>query len=1058
MALDRGKKEVKLKPINSEVPHVETKSKLSIAADAFQPAFEQMEKNALALQRANWMTEFMKSTTEAYTGFQSEFKNDPDGMSTATNTWTQNKLESVPPAYRIEAASILAHKNANMIGYANNNYITIQTNNAIAGNVEKMAITAEDTYNAYEVILNDSTSNTEAKIAKINLETQNQISARLNHDAHESGILADNGTITKVSHDKLVNNSVEQFKKNYLLAIMQTLPEDQAFLYLQSWLNGKDLYPVEDQSNPTFAKVNQYYESIENREKTFREVWNIYNNIRGTKLNSLNKNKDYDFDGATQKGGAFHWSNFLNGNNKNTALYIKEFANGASVSETKKLIKHKTNMELIADHAAAAMNGEYIHGLNKKDKELMFEMIMWQHNIFNPKEIIDVNHPQFMAMKTIFKKQGHLPEVWKNYLNSPTGDLSEDTVYENFIRKLDLYNEIKNDFSINELDTNDGFLKYAANNDFMTRADLIDASKKWGSKDNKVISEYVENLVTQDVNKFHFMINEALDGNPDWFDDIFKPFRSSVSRDLSLSTIFGDGNKYSSVLFPDSWTMWAQSPSELFEDNPQLLAEFSQKVKEKIILNAPNSSFNLYDKKNSVITNAVFEALDEMLHGGWAPSKYTKDGKYHLTKNGIENEFGINGTALNADAMAHIDAWWEGLPDDLKSGALGFKDDGSEWTLQEIKNVIMDTDTNIIYEPTNHTVNGKVGYKISIKNPNGKIIRITDGNAIWQPDGYDKVINNDAPANNAQLVEWLAQDRKNFIDNWLGPHKPTDAWYETVTKKASHGIEKMKIRMADWSWMIDFPFVDDIPHEWKPFKMLFDIGASVPDLSEKKKELEIQANKEKEKMTYSEEIFSNSLIPDNAKLAEALYAPHEMPIKHYNDQSQFMHFVTNNWQDKSLPLTFRTNNYMAVKKIDGGWNGALDLKNEGNTAAVFAHPADSIRAGVIVMMNMSTITNTKVLKRYGDQPSIRQILLEYAENNIPYLKAAEEAGFDVSEKINFQDQQQMHKLIKFMIKHEMGTEAFNKYYPEDNLILDAYIQQGYRNGLNHFAGKYYYNK
>ena len=40
----------------------------------------------------------------------------------------------------------------------------------------------------------------------------------------------------------------------------------------------------------------------------------------------------------------------------------------------------------------------------------------------------------------------------------------------------------------------------------------------------------------------------------------------------------------------------------------------------------------------------------------------------------------------------------------------------------------------------------------------------------------------------------------------------------------------------------------------------------------------------------------------------------------------------------------------------------------------------------------------------------------------------------------------------------MGTEAFNKYYPEDNLILDAYIQQGYRNGLNHFAGKYYYNK
>ena len=46
------------------------------------------------------------------------------------------------------------------------------------GNVEKMAITAEDTYNAYEVILNNSTDNTEAKLAKINLETENNISAK----------------------------------------------------------------------------------------------------------------------------------------------------------------------------------------------------------------------------------------------------------------------------------------------------------------------------------------------------------------------------------------------------------------------------------------------------------------------------------------------------------------------------------------------------------------------------------------------------------------------------------------------------------------------------------------------------------------------------------------------------------------------------------------------------------------------------------------------------------------------------------------------------------------
>ena len=35
----------------------------------------------------------------------------------------------------------------------------------------------------------------------------------------------------------------------------------------------------------------------------------------------------------------------------------------------------------------------------------------------------------------------------------------------------------------------------------------------------------------------------------------------------------------------------------------------------------------------------------------------------------------------------------------------------------------------------------------------------------------------------------------------------------------------------------------------------------------------------------------------------------------------------------------------------------------------------------------------------------------------------------------------------------MGNEAFDKYYPKGNLILNAYIQQGYRNGVNHFADK-----
>ena len=41
-----------------------------------------------------------------------------------------------------------------------------------------------------------------------------------------------------------------------------------------------------------------------------------------------------------------------------------------------------------------------------------------------------------------------------------------------------------------------------------------------------------------------------------------------------------------------------------------------------------------------------------------------------------------------------------------------------------------------------------------------------------------------------------------------------------------------------------------------------------------------------------------------------------------------------------------------------------------------------------------------------------------------------------------------------MIEHEMGSEAFNNYYPPENqLYLDAMILEGYDLGINSYGGK-----
>ena len=1064
MALDSGEKVVKLKEISGSVPYVPAKSKLSIAVDAFTPALKQLEKNALAVDQANWYNDFIEKTSAQYEIFSEEYKHDPNGMAASTKTYTDNLLNTVPKAFRVQAASILAHKNSAMIGTATNAYIGLQTDKALSGNLETMNNTAADNSAALSVIFNNDLDNAEAKISKINLETQNNSVARLNNDAHMSQILVDNGILDQKNHDIYLDQAIKSWTKNRLLAIMQSFDgEDEAFNYLQSWLNGEDLYPVKDQSNAIFVRANQNLKNYETREDIYTEVFTSFNNLRGKKIADLNKDKNFNLSFQKEFGMPMHFSNFANGANRNAALYIDKYYSTLKTTDKKKVLKELHSIYKITDAAALAMNDQKVTNLNADELEKMFEMIMFNHNIVDPESILSISDANYGKMKAIFAKQGVVPKIWKNYLSTAVGDISNPAVLNDVKKRVELYNDIKNDFGISQLKNTNELIKHIANGNFVSDNSIIAAAESFKTRDMKEITKHINQSVSQDAEKFNKMILHALDNNPSLLDNIFKPFRASVSRDLSLSTFFGDGNKYSKVLIPNNSTLGIQHKFTWFADEPgdvippAIQTEFLEMVKKKLINNAPNSSFDIYENDNKTITTAVFETLEELLAAGHSPSKYTEDGQIRLVKNAIEAEFNINGSALHWSAMNAVDAYYNTLPEDQKANAFGINSrTQTPYTLQEVKNFIIDTDSNIIYQPTNKTVNGKIGYKIIIKNPDGLKIKITDANEVWQPDGWDKNLKPDAPANKAELISYLALERKNIIDKWLGPHDPTDGNVEYLVKQLSHGIEKFKIKLSDFSWMVDIPLMDDLPKEWKPFKMLFDLASTnVPDLSEEGSKIETEIKKIKDALVYEEEINLNNKIDSQAKFAEGLFSPDKMPFQHYNDQTNFMHFVTKNWTDTTLPLTFRTNNYMAVKKIKGKWDGALDLKNEDNNAAVFAHPADSIRAGVIVMMNMSTIVNTKVLKQYGDVPTLKQILTHYAEDSKIYLSEATKAGFDINEGVNFQDQDQMHKLIKFMIRHEMGGEAFDKYYPKNNhMILDAYIQQGYRNGLNHFAGKF----
>ena len=136
MALDRGKKEVKLKGYDTEVPHVQIKSKFSIAYDAFKPTIERLETEANQIADAKYWQDFQKNTSDQLRLFNEEFRNDPDGMNTAVTTYVDNLLEKVPPKYKLQATSMLMPARASMITNASNNKFKNDKNELLFNNNE----------------------------------------------------------------------------------------------------------------------------------------------------------------------------------------------------------------------------------------------------------------------------------------------------------------------------------------------------------------------------------------------------------------------------------------------------------------------------------------------------------------------------------------------------------------------------------------------------------------------------------------------------------------------------------------------------------------------------------------------------------------------------------------------------------------------------------------------------------------------------------------------------------------------------------------------------------
>ena len=414
-----------------------------------------------------------------------------------------------------------------------------------------------------------------------------------------------------------------------------------------------------------------------------------------------------------------------------------------------------------------------------------------------------------------------------------------------------------------------------------------------------------------------------------------------------------------------------------------------------------------------------------------------------------------------------INVWFDNLSNTDRKAVLGVDDRGVEHNWDKTFAAIR-FGNNMIFEPIEgqFEADGTTPkFKLSIINLNGEVHQVTGDGENWSPNSSQGIkipvnFHRDVtvPATMENVSLKIAEENYHkvhtFFLNTLGINLNNDdkRWLkETVQKfdqwRVLHSGDEFGITTM-------FRTVNDtkIPFHIKIGQILNVLGykVNIDDhmTTLAKMEKEINDNK-----TLLEKVEEVNTLGINTKI-ESLFPPNEMNLSNYKDGMHFEYFAKKNLNNSELPYVLRSNNPLGVHIMGGNkkWNGELDIqataKDGGGVLATFNHPANGVRAAVILMMNKSDITFgiNNIEKSYGQTPSVEDIIKGHtaAESVEGYLLSLEKNfGISRDTNINFFDPDQMISLLVAMSKHEIGLQDYKKYWGDNGAMLHYYIKQGY---------------
>ena len=187
----------------------------------------------------------------------------------------------------------------------------------------------------------------------------------------------------------------------------------------------------------------------------------------------------------------------------------------------------------------------------------------------------------------------------------------------------------------------------------------------------------------------------------------------------------------------------------------------------------------------------------------------------------------------------------------------------------------------------------------------------------------------------------------------------------------------------------------------------------------------------------------------------ALTSPNDVPLSFYSANLDFTDWVLNNYNKKSLPFGFRTNNWLALWSSNNKWNGKIDTA-EKSRLEVFKNPSDGIRAALINIANKSILVKGKMdqppfanLADLGSEPTLYDFIAKghKSENVASYMATFKEMlKWEKDHIINLKDGQMMADIVTVMAYHENGKDAKGNWrldaYMPNKQIMSLVIQEG----------------